>query len=204
MLNSRKAQAILELAVLGSIVIMAFSIAITRSERANRQQSYMQQAFRAALKAAKTINSSAQWQTMDFRRMPNVTNPMELGELQQFSGGNNVLWSDGKKDATQAEPEAKGWFQLNHGSPIEIPVNSEGLYNTTVTSSTSYSSNAHGTTSFDKKENNGSISTRKSLVATDNMSGSADISGTSVDLGSSLGAHGKYTGGGINRSRDMQ
>lgn len=207
MLRNRKAQAILELAVLGSLIIMAFSIAIQHSEQSNREQSYMQQTFRAALKAAKTANSSAQWETIDFRRMSNVTNPMELGELQQFSSSNNVLWSDGKKDADTGEPinKPKSWFQLNRGSPVEIPPRAQLPFNVSETSHTSYTSNANVTTTFQKNEyTDGQIITHKSLVATDSISGSADISGTTVDLGSSLGEGGKYTGGGINRSESMQ
>lgn len=96
MLRSRKAQAVLELAILGSLIIMAFAILIGFSEKYNREQSYLQQTFRETLSAAKSVNNSASLSTVDFRRMPNVTNPVEIGELQQFSSSNNVLWSDGK------------------------------------------------------------------------------------------------------------
>ncbi|MCX5693764.1 MAG: hypothetical protein NT014_01320 [Candidatus Omnitrophica bacterium] len=201
MLRCQKAQAILELAILGSIIILAFSFAIKYSERGNREQSYMQQTFRALLKKAKLNNSTASWQTMDFRRMPNVVNPMELGELEQFSSSNSIIWSD---DLEEIETKSKSYFQLNRGPEQEIASGSAGLPGTGESMTTSFTSNAAGTTTSQKNEQGGRIVTNKSLNATDSISGSADLGGTTVSLGGSLGEGGKYTGGGINRSRSMQ
>ena len=200
MLRNRKAQAVLELAILGSLIITAFAILISYSEKYNREQSYMQQTFRAALKKAQNINNSANWATVDFRRMPNVTNPMEIGALQQFSSSNNVLWSDGKKLAGK-ETEPKSYFQLNRTSIVQIPA-SAGLYNTTEVISTDYVSNLNSGTDFNKTESS-NITTNKSLSATDTITGSSDVGGTTVSLGSSLGPGGKYTGGGLSNSRSM-
>ncbi|MCK9432773.1 MAG: hypothetical protein PHS12_05770 [Candidatus Omnitrophica bacterium] len=202
-LKRRNAQAVLELAILGSIIIAAFALAIKHSERYNRELSYMQQTFRATLKKAKEINNTASWQSVDFRRMPNVTNPMELGELEQFSSSNNVLWSDGKTEEGAEEEEGESWFELNRSEQTQIP-NRDPLYNTTETTSFSFSSNANSTTNFDKNEQGTRIVTHKSLNATDTIGGSSDVDGTSVSLGSSLGEGGVYSGGGINRSRSMQ
>ncbi|MDP2928387.1 MAG: hypothetical protein Q8N80_06295 [Candidatus Omnitrophota bacterium] len=204
MLSNRKAQAVLELAILGSLIIMAFSIVISYSERYNREQSYMQQTFRATLKRAKEINNSARWTTTDFRRMPNVTNPMEIGELQQFGSGNSVFWSDGK--LTEAD-QPKAYFELNRINEVEIPIRA-GLYNVTAVSNSNYTSNLNSTTDFDKTENP-NITTHKKHNATDNIVGSADVDGTTVSLNSSLFGDnqqgGTYTGGGLkNRNREMR
>jgi len=197
MLRNRNAQAVLELAILGSLIITAFAILISYSEKYNREQSYMQQTFRASLKKAKEINNSAYWATVDFRRMPNVTNPMEIGELQQFSSSNNVLWSDGKKLAGK-ETEPKSYFQLNRTSIVQIPATA-GLFNTTEVINTDYVSHLSSGTGFNKTES----STSKSLSATDTITGSSDVGGTTVSLGSSLGSGGKYTGGGLSNARSM-
>jgi uncharacterized protein (UPF0333 family) len=202
-LRNRRGQAILELAILGSIVILAFSYAIKYSERYNREQSYMQQTFRAALKKAKSINNSASWSAIDFRRMSNVTNPMELGELQQFSSSSNVLWSDGKSDESGDATEAESWFELNRNKQTQL-ASGGVLYNTTVTSNSSFKSDAAGTTTFTKKETGGNITTSKQLTASDSITGSADMGGSSVDLGGSLGSGGRYVGGGVTRYRSMQ
>jgi hypothetical protein len=174
MLGNRKAQAVLELAILGSLIIWAFSILISYSERYNREQSYMQQTFRAALKNAKGINDSVAWNTMDFRRMPNVVNPMEIGQLQQFSASSNVLWSDGKKDPDIGESsKAKSYYQFNRGTPVDITGSDTGdgpQENTVTSSGSSYVSNLDSTTDYEKNESfGGSINTRKSLKAQDTI-----------------------------------
>ena len=96
MFYNKKAQAATELAVLGSLIIVAFSFLIQYSEKINRQQSYIQQTFRAALAEARNANKSASYTRVAFRRMPNVSSPMELGQQQTFSSSSNVLWADGK------------------------------------------------------------------------------------------------------------
>ncbi|MDD3345818.1 MAG: hypothetical protein PHO34_05290 [Candidatus Omnitrophica bacterium] len=203
-----KGQAVLELAILGSIILMAFALAIKHSEIYNRQQSYIQQTFRAALKEARKLNNSASWQTTDFRRMSNVTSPMELGELQQFGASSNVLWSDGKQDVTtdesgatvKTDTESKSWFQLNRGEPQEIPAR-DAPYNTSETTHSGFTSTSYSTVTFQKDEANGNIVTRKSLVVTDTLGGDSDVEGTSIDLEGGLGEGGKYTSGGGTMSR---
>ena len=203
MLTSQKAQAVLELAILGALIIMAFSILITKSESYNRQQSYMQQTFRAVLKKAQKINSSASWAAIDFRRMPNVTTPVEIGELEKFSSFNKVLWSDGKQ---VEKPTAS--FQLNRNKITDIGVRL-GLYYPTEENNYdySYTSNLNSEADFNKQEN-GNITTNKSLDAHDTITGSAVISSTNVGLNSDLFGDqqkgGTYIGGGLERSRGMQ
>lgn len=202
MLRNQKAQAILELAVLGSLIILAFSIAISYSEKGNREQSYMQQTFRSALKEAKRINNSASWQAMDFRRMPNVANPMELGELKQFSSSNKVLWSDGKIDAKTGKPtESKSWFQLNRGTLkeadlIEIPVISpQDVYvpNEKETISTEFETDAKADIKFDiTKEEGGVIKTIRSLKASDTIKLTTNVGGKPKEFVIKLGEGGKY------------
>lgn len=201
MVRNRKAQAVLELAILGAVIITAFAILISYSERYNREQSYMQQTFRAALKKAKEINNSVNWDARDFRRMPNVTNPMEIGELQQFASSNSVLWSDGK--LTDAD-KPKAYFELNRNKIVEVPISPDLHYNETVSSSSSYTSALSSSTDFYKNESGGNITTTKTLNATDTISGSAASGGTNVSVGSTLGSGGKYTGGGLSRSGSMQ
>lgn len=205
MLRNRKAQAVLELAVLGSLIIIAFSILIKYSEKYNREQSYMQQTFRAALKKAKEINNSASWETIDFRRMPNVTNPMEIGELQQFGSGNSVLWSDGKKVGGK-ETTPKAYFELNRSSVSVIPpsVGPGPQAGEETTSKFSYTSKLSSGTDFSKTESLDDISTQKSLTAKDNIDGSVGVGGTTVSLKSDLGAGGKYIGGSLERKRGME
>ncbi|MDO8489129.1 MAG: hypothetical protein Q7S42_03350 [Candidatus Omnitrophota bacterium] len=205
MLRNQKAQAVLELAILGSIIIAAFAILISYSEKFNSEQSYMQQTFRAALKKAQQVNNSASWATVDFRRMPNVTNPMEIGKLAIFNSSSKVLWSDGKKDGSQ-ETKAKSYFELNRNTVVEIPISEEAgpQEGEVSTSSFGYTSVLSSGTKLNKQESGDSITTQKSLNATDSIGGHSDIGDTTVDLGGDLGADGKYIGGGLSRGTNMQ
>jgi len=197
MLKDQKAQAILELAILGSLIIMAFATVISLSENYNRTQSYMQQTFRAALQKAQDVNNAVSWATFDFRRLPNVSNPMEIGELGAYSSTNNVIWSDGKKKNNQ-ETKDKAYFELNRDGGTEIFPPAPPWVGITV-SNTGHTSTLTSGTVYIKNERGNNISTQKDLNAQDSVGGTADISGVDVDLGSSLGEGGVYWGGGVQR-----
>lgn len=96
MVLKKKAQAVTELAILGALVIVAFSFLINYSEKINRQQVNIQQTFREALAEAKKANNSAKYTKKAFYRLPNVSAPKELGQLESFSDNASVLWKDGK------------------------------------------------------------------------------------------------------------
>jgi hypothetical protein len=196
MLRNQKAQAVLELAILGALIIATFAILISYSEKYNREQSYMQQTFRAALKKARAINNSVSLDTVDFRRMPNISNPMEIGQLQQFSSSSSVLWSDGKKlPGTDNPTEAKSYYQFNRGTTTDITGSGGGegpQENTTTSSSSTYVSNLTSTTDYDKRENSGVINTQKILKAKDSVSASfsGEKSAGTVDVLTGDSKHG--------------
>jgi len=204
MFGSRKAQAILELAILGSLIIMAFSIVISLSENFNRQQSYMQQTFRSALYKAQENNDTAAVSTVDFRRMPNVGSPMEIGSLNQFNSGNSVLWSDGKPKADGAATESKQYFLHNRGAYEEIASSSGGVIpGSTSINSSGYNTNLTADSSLDKNEN-GNINTNRDLNAQDNIGGWATVGDKTVGTGGALGTGGNYgfDGAGVVRHTD--
>ncbi|MFA5096736.1 MAG: hypothetical protein WC478_05290 [Candidatus Omnitrophota bacterium] len=134
-----RGQSVTEFAILGSLVILAFAFLISYSEKLNRQQYYLQKTFRAALNEARQANNSATYSKVVFNRMPNVSNPMELGQLQSFSSSANVLWSDGRDSRKEIGEDADGVkryrdvlgpikYQLNEADPIDIP-QTETLHN---------------------------------------------------------------------------
>ena len=181
MLYNKKAQAATELAVLGSLIIVAFSFLIQYSEKINRQQSNIQQTFRAALGEARGANSSASYTKVAFRRMPNVSNPMELGQQQNFSSSSNVLWSDCK---VAADPVIM--YKLNEDEAITIPYSDTPEEGTTTTTNT-FTSTVFAITNFDKTEDAGGIVTTKSLEAADFLDANVTIDGTVHPFMHSLG-----------------
>lgn len=197
MLRRQKGQAIVEMAVLGSLLILAFSIAIGISESYNRRQSYMQQTFRATLYKADDANESGGVAATDFRRMPNVTNPMEIGAFQSFSSGNNLIWADGR-DYTK---EAKQYFLHNRSAYQNIPISYTPVAPNSVSTSVSdYTATLSSNSGYNKNENEGGINTTKSLSASGSVSGTSTVGDVNVGTGGSLSAGGLYYGGGLNRN----
>jgi len=98
----RRAQAMTELVVLGSLIIVVFAFLIKYSEELNRKQSYIMQAFRSAMQQARGVNGSASYGRAVFRRMPNVESPYEIGKQANFSENAAVFWSNGEGNATSA------------------------------------------------------------------------------------------------------
>ena len=202
MLHSKKAQAATELAILGSLIIVAFSFLINYSEKLNRQQSYIQQTFRAALKDARNANNSASYTKVAFRRMANVSSPMELGQLQSFSSSSNVLWADGK--STDLHGVSK--YQLNEGAAVDIPYRDTPAAGTVETSNSKFANDIISDVTFSKQETPGRIITTKSIVAQDTLQANVDISGGTFSFTHTLGEGGKYYPGdnSLQRSRSIQ
>jgi hypothetical protein len=128
-----KAQAITELAILGAIIITAFSFLINYSEKINRQQAHIQQTFRAALAEAAKANNSTVYTKKTFLRMPNVASPMELGQIESFDDSANVLWSNGKDrdDVYIQDDPTKPWrlvARYPHPAVMKYQLNEEGKY----------------------------------------------------------------------------
>lgn len=188
MLSGRKGQSATEFVVLGSLILMAFSFLINYSERLNRQQSVMQQSFRAALKEARNANNSASYTKVAFRRMPNVMNPMELGQIQSFSGSGNVFWGDGMNT-----DEGVSKYQLNEGGAIDIPSRETPDEGSVEESENIFVHDISSELTTTKQENSGNIITTKSLVARDTLKSNIDINGSSYSFTHTLGDGGNIT-----------
>jgi hypothetical protein len=178
MVFGKKAQAVTELAVLGSLVIIAFSFLMMYSQKLNREQANIMQAFRAALGEAGG-GGSASYTKVAHRRMANLANPMQLGQLETFSSGASVLWGvdGGESETTEVD-----------GSSGSTPAD-DGTETTT--------SNASSTSTLTKTQSSGGrIATTRSMQATDTVTES------SYGVTSYLDDGGKYSsgGGGISRS----
>lgn len=193
----RRGQAATELAVLGSLVLIIFSFLINYSERLNRKQSYIQQTFRAALKEARSANSSASFTKVAFRRMPNAYSPYELGQLDSFSSSASVYWSDG----TGSDPVSK--YQLNEDSPIAYTAREDITAGTTETSTNEFTNDVRSIVSTLRTASPGTgVVTTKTLQATDTLTADVTIDGTEYHFDHELDAGGKYSssGSGIARS----
>jgi len=113
---NHKGQSITEIAIFGTLIIMAFSFIIMFSERINRQQSYIMQGFRESLYEARTLKGPVSYTKTADRRMPNVSAPMTLGNQETFSSSNNTMWGN-KFDELD---EARTFYKINNADKIEV------------------------------------------------------------------------------------
>jgi type II secretory pathway pseudopilin PulG len=188
MFRNRKAQAATELAILGSLIIIAFSFLINYSEQLNREQAYIQQTFRTALKNARKENNTASYTKVVFRRLPNVANSMELGQLQSFDNSSKVLWANGLNE----DENGSNIYQLNEDNPISFIPSEPPAEGTTIQSPESFINTVDATTVLEKTEAAGKIVTNKSLQAQDVLQAQVNINGKSYPFTHYLGADGKY------------
>jgi len=87
---NKKGQAILELAIFGSILIMLLGILVNYGLKYNFQQQVMQQAFRKALGIAAKEPSSTYILIKD-RHIPNPSNPFGVGSVAAVSSSASVV-----------------------------------------------------------------------------------------------------------------
>ncbi|MDD5129219.1 MAG: hypothetical protein PHO40_06195 [Candidatus Omnitrophica bacterium] len=221
-----KAQAVTELAVLGALIIVAFSFLINYSEKLNRQQANIQQTFRAALKEAGKANNSAAYTKRVFLRMPNVSSPKELGQLESFGDSANVLWMDGRnRDDVYAYDNINNQYYLVARYPrpgvekyqfddqiVDVP-KAENEYdeygnlkfvppkekNTEIKES--FTNYVDATTTLTRQESSGSVTTQKNLTASDKLVAEVVVDGEQQAFTHYLGEGGKYSSGGKSMSR---
>jgi type II secretory pathway pseudopilin PulG len=220
-------QAVTELAILGALIIVAFSFLINYSEKLNRQQANIQQTFRLALEEAGKANNYATYTKRVFMRMPNVANPMELGQLEHLSDTSHVLWQDGRNrdDVYVYDETNKQWYlvaryprqgvkkyqfndwikdysdeQNDYGGDGNLIVPVETFTKEKNTEETIVNTTAATTTLTQLTGEDGPV-TRKALVARDDLTANISIEDESYEIKQALGDGGVYSsdGGGIIR-----
>jgi len=90
--RNKKAQAMIEMAILGPLLLVALGIVATYVAKLNNDHWVLMQAFRNALAKAHDTNEIVSYGTWDDRRMVSVTNPI-IGEKTTSSGSACVHWS---------------------------------------------------------------------------------------------------------------
>ena len=95
LIRGEKAQAAVELAILASVMILAFSALITLTEKVNRRQDHIQKVFRAQLAAAYQTGQASSTAASTYYRAPNIIDPYAPGELVFLTSSGHVLWKGG-------------------------------------------------------------------------------------------------------------
>ena len=93
--NTKKAQAAVELAVFGSIILLAFSVLLMYGQRLDSQQQVKMEAFRRALQKAYERNSSVSYTYKKEGRSFNLFGGFGQGQASTVSSTASVLWQKG-------------------------------------------------------------------------------------------------------------
>lgn len=104
----RKAQALTEMALFGSIILLCFYYLLTYLQRVDRQQYLLQESFRNALKkAALPENGSVSYNTFSNRRQVSINSPL-IGERSQLGGSGQVYWGAVEYYLPEYDPDIHG------------------------------------------------------------------------------------------------
>ena len=93
--NLERAQALAELAIFGSLILICFSILITYALRFDYQQKAKMEAFRMALKKAYDLNASVTYTMKKDTRFLNLFGGFGQGQPSSTSASASVMWNKG-------------------------------------------------------------------------------------------------------------
>jgi len=108
-IRSRKAQAVLEIGLLGSLILIVFSLLIGYIQQLNDNQFLLMKNFRAALKKAHDGNAVVSYTSLEDRRHVNTNAPLE-GSRKNISASNYVYWA---VPYVGNAPDSKAYYNIN-------------------------------------------------------------------------------------------
>ena len=108
-IRSRKAQAVLEIGLLGSLILIIFSLLIGYIQQLNDNQFLLMKNFRAALKKAHDENAVVSYTSLEDRRHVNTNAPLE-GSRKNISASNYVYWA---VPYVGNAPDSKAYYNIN-------------------------------------------------------------------------------------------
>ncbi|MBU1113367.1 MAG: hypothetical protein KKH93_05790 [Candidatus Omnitrophica bacterium] len=123
--SNKKAQAMVEMAILGPLVLVALGMIVTYVAKVNNDQYALMQAFRYALSRSHRENKIVGYGTWDDRRMSDATNPIS-GRKTTSSGAGYVLWCIPSVENKGKDPEAKLYVDINRFPEYDITQEGSG------------------------------------------------------------------------------
>ncbi|UCC95655.1 MAG: hypothetical protein JSW40_02620 [Candidatus Omnitrophota bacterium] len=110
----RRAQSMVEMAILGPLLLVAMGIVVTYVAKLNSDQWSLMQAFRNALAKAHSTNKIVSYGTWDDRRQASVTEPI-IGSRVTSSGSACVHWSIPSVKGSGQDPQGETYVKINGG-----------------------------------------------------------------------------------------
>lgn len=164
--TSRLGQAVIELAIFGSLILTAFAVLLSHSQSFSERLTLQQQSFRMALRKAYNDNGFVSYKIIKHHRAPDVLANFRQGNRQSISSGSSVLWSIG-------EPESFSYYQVNEdlvpiSTTADVP---DVVWNVENSAQTDYSGKE------EKQEDNLGITTDRSANIKDTITTKLKIIG---------------------------
>jgi len=106
------AQAMVELAILGPLLLMAAGFVVTYVCKLNNDQFELMEAFRNGLQEAHDTNKITSYGTWDDRRMASISEPI-IGQKTTSSGAACVNWSIEDVTGEGNDPETTTFVKVN-------------------------------------------------------------------------------------------
>ena len=103
---SKNGQAVVELAIFGSLILTGFAVLLSYSQTFTEQQALQQQAFRMALRKAYSENGFVSYNIIKHHRAPNIFSNFRQSNRESISAGSSLMWSKG-------ESKSFSYYQVN-------------------------------------------------------------------------------------------
>ena len=105
----KKSQAVLEMGLLRSLVLIVFSLLVGYIQQFNDNQFILMKNFRTALKRAHDENAVVSYTSIEDRRHVNTNSPLE-GSRKTLSASNYVYWA---VPSVGSAPNSKAYYNIN-------------------------------------------------------------------------------------------
>jgi hypothetical protein len=113
-IHNSKAQAVAEMAILGSLLLIAFSALLVYGQRFELQQKIKMEAFRNALSTAYAKNSAISYTLKRDLRLANLFSGLGEGQESSLSASCSVMWQKGSPGSQGSETEQSfAYYQIN-------------------------------------------------------------------------------------------
>lgn len=178
MANNKRGQAMVEMAIFGALILFAFGMLISYTQRMNEQQYIQMEAFRRGLEKANTYAGSAdsgagastKYTLMENKRLADISDSFRKGSPTTISGSSSVYWA---VPQTGGKPENMIVYKINEDEAI--------FDSDTKIEDTDTASNTEFTENTQKIENPQSITTSRDSQLKDTITTTLmDEGGSSV------------------------
>ena len=131
-LSNNKGQAAAEMAILGILVLLAFSFVINFGQSLGTVQQTKMKSFRKAMKKAYEKNGTVAYTLRKNSNLANINASFFQGQDSTVEGSYSVTWAKGQSgpDGTSDEG-AYSYWQINNTRPVELPTKAQYQYGPT-------------------------------------------------------------------------